>query len=902
MKFLTPLLNTFLPPAIPSASASGQYDSFNNIVRAVADPLPLHETIPNPSPSPTSCVSSLVLPPPLMSCNNENLAPGDYTYPTNPKPGHAYIIVRGGGKLAPGLVGGKGATVPFLKRYEGFVSDHVEYQNVKSKDIVPKLIRGLQGGRLLEWADNLEDPKALSLDAFIEQLTEELVTDGWSRVAARDLSSIKLSQFPSCTELFDALLLARHSLKGTDDAISDEGLIKLATSALDDAEFVALLNSKAHKSAMAALTSRPCSSASSPERFASLASGSASSSSKRSLPDADRDSKRGRASTFVAATGTASFSSSFTPAVVKLPAAVLAGKPSYANRNHVGAFVYTTACNERGNTAIVGGCMQCREPFVYHQQCGKWPDVKTYVVLDNERRDKFLAALTPAQRADHDRWTEANKDDIERRSVPPLDRKASRTAVAAAVTHDEPDVVMSRFDEIYDDDDSVDDIGNRSVSVASILPSPSPPSPLPSSHPLDADLSHPRAFGPCPSRSVSLGSLVAAARAEPVVGHFVWNAIIDDALSHRLPAPVQALIDNGSGLDLIDPSLVSSLSLPTYKLKKPIPFGLAVDTDAPPLFCTHFVKLRFLSPDSQYTSRTVRALVAPHRLCYPVLLGLMFLRRNRIVIDHGANTVVDPKWNFDLMHPKPLPPKKKPRKKLTEIFKEVQAARRNVAAELKSVCAHYLGRGRNRVAKFLARQEGPYAITAVHPECSTVTLDLVNQPRVHPVFHVAELTPYRENDPILFPDRQLTKPGPIVGPDGEEEYFIERVLDKRVRYRKTQYKIRWRGYGPEDDDWIDADELEDSAHVEAFDAGRSQDDIPLEPSPDDDTPANTVVDETPFAHIEPLSREPSPVPEDIPPQLAPANDPPLQLTVAKRILRPRNNAGKVIPVRPQSLF
>ncbi|KAF7326147.1 Reverse transcriptase-RNase H-integrase [Mycena kentingensis (nom. inval.)] len=757
-----------------------------------------------------------------MSCNNENLAPGDYTYPTNPKSGHAYIIVRGGGKLAPGLVGGKGATVPFMKRYEGFVNDHVEYQNVKNKDIVPKLIRGLQGGRLLEWADNLEDPKALSLDAFLEQLTEELVTDGWSRVAARDLSSIKLSQFPGCTELFDALLLARHSLKGTDDAISDEGLIKLATSALDDAEFIALLNSKAHKSAMAALTSfadwsayvlereenhlrqksmleRVVS-----ERFASLSSASTSTSSKRSLSDADRDSKRGRASTFVAATGTASFSSSFTPAVVKLPAAVLAGKPSYANRNHVGAFVYTAACNERGNTAIVGGCMQCREPFVYHQQCGKWPDVKSYVVLDNERRDAFLAALTPAQRADHDRWTEANKEDIERRSIPPLDRKASRTAVAAAVTHDEPDIVMSRFDDIYDDDDSVDDIGNRSVSVVPTLPPPSPPSPLPPSHPLDADLSHPRAFGPCPARSVSLGSLVAAARSEPVVGHFVWNAIIDDALSHRLPAPVQALIDNGSGLDLIDPSLVSSLSLPTYKLKKPIPFGLAVDTDAPPLFCTHFVKLRFLSPDSQYVSRT----------------------------------------------------------------------------------------------------EGPYSITAVHPECSTVTLDLVNQPRVHPVFHVAELTPYHENDGALFPDRQLTKPGPIVGPDGEEEYFIERVLDKRIRYRKTQYKIRWRGYGPEDDDWIDADELEDSAHVEAFDAGRSQDDIhPDFPSEQDDTaPTEPIVDEAPFAHIEPLSREPSPAPNDLPPQPALANDAPLQLAVAGRILRPRNNAGKVIPIRPHTLL
>ncbi|KAJ7069137.1 hypothetical protein C8F01DRAFT_948060, partial [Mycena amicta] len=59
-----------------------------------------------------------------------------------------------------------------------------------------------------------------------------------------------------------------------------------------------------------------------------------------------------------------------------------------------------------------------------------------------------------------------------------------------------------------------------------------------------------------------------------------------------------------------------------------------------------------------------------------------------------------------------------------------------------------------------------------------------------------------------FPNRALTCPGPAVTPDGQEdEYYVERIVDEHIRYRKRQLKVRWHGYGPEDDDWIDAAEL-----------------------------------------------------------------------------------------------
>lgn len=70
--------------------------------------------------------------------------------------------------------------------------------------------------------------------------------------------------------------------------------------------------------------------------------------------------------------------------------------------------------------------------------------------------------------------------------------------------------------------------------------------------------------------------------------------------------------------------------------------------------------------------------------------------------------------------------------------------------------------------------------------------------RLHPVFPVVKL--------------ELAKPDPISGRtvphrpepeviDGEPEYAVDQILDSRIWRRKLQYKVRWEGYGPEDDSW-----------------------------------------------------------------------------------------------------
>nr|GAT44984.1 reverse transcriptase-RNase H-integrase [Mycena chlorophos] len=145
-----------------------------------------------------------------------------------------------------------------------------------------------------------------------------------------------------------------------------------------------------------------------------------------------------------------------------------------------------------------------------------------------------------------------------------------------------------------------------------------------------------------------------------------------------------------------------------------------------------------------------------------------------------------------------------------------------VLLDTKNRRRHFIASGSGRVAKFMVRGDGPYEIIAVHPECSTVTLDLRGQ-KAFPVFHASEVEPFVENDGDLFPERELPQPGPVVTPEGQDdEYLVERIVDERLWRKKVQYKVRWYGWGPEYDEWKDAAEVEDLAVLDAWKQGASQ--------------------------------------------------------------------------------
>ena len=114
----------------------------------------------------------------------------------------------------------------------------------------------------------------------------------------------------------------------------------------------------------------------------------------------------------------------------------------------------------------------------------------------------------------------------------------------------------------------------------------------------------------------------------------------------------------------------------------------------------------------------------------------------------------------------------------------------------------------NRVAKFMPRFDGPYSIKSIDTKHSRVTLDLPNLPNIFPVFHTSEIRPFHENDDDQFPSRALIPHDPITV-NGQQEFFIDKIVDERKRAKKTLYRVRWQGEGPEGDIWLPADELTD---------------------------------------------------------------------------------------------
>jgi hypothetical protein len=102
-----------------------------------------------------------------------------------------------------------------------------------------------------------------------------------------------------------------------------------------------------------------------------------------------------------------------------------------------------------------------------------------------------------------------------------------------------------------------------------------------------------------------------------------------------------------------------------------------------------WVKLKLYDVSGLWTSKTVRAVIAPS-LCAPVILGLSFLSHNNIVIDHEARTVTDKVTGLDLLNPPPLATPNVPKKGLKQFFLDLKRDRDLMLAELKLVCHDHL--------------------------------------------------------------------------------------------------------------------------------------------------------------------------------------------------------------------
>ena len=93
-------------------------------------------------------------------------------------------------------------------------------------------------------------------------------------------------------------------------------------------------------------------------------------------------------------------------------------------------------------------------------------------------------------------------------------------------------------------------------------------------------------------------------------------------------------------------------------------------------------------------------------------------------------------------------------------------------------------------------------------------LKLPNHFKIHDVFHINLLMPYHQNQTY---GEAYTQPPPDLI-EGEEEYEVEEIVSDRRhgRSRSHQYLIKWKGYPPSENSWVNAKDMHAPELVKEF--------------------------------------------------------------------------------------
>lgn len=115
--------------------------------------------------------------------------------------------------------------------------------------------------------------------------------------------------------------------------------------------------------------------------------------------------------------------------------------------------------------------------------------------------------------------------------------------------------------------------------------------------------------------------------------------------------------------------------------------------------------------------------------------------------------------------------------------------------------------------KLAPKLHGPFLI---EKKLGPVTFRLKLPPtwKIHPVFHASLITPYQET--VAHGPNFKELPPDLV--EGEEEYKVEEIRDKRKQGRGHQYLVHWKGYPNSSDEWVTRTNLTNAKElVEAYD-------------------------------------------------------------------------------------
>ena len=114
---------------------------------------------------------------------------------------------------------------------------------------------------------------------------------------------------------------------------------------------------------------------------------------------------------------------------------------------------------------------------------------------------------------------------------------------------------------------------------------------------------------------------------------------------------------------------------------------------------------------------------------------------------------------------------------------------------------------------------GPFKILSKINE-NALKIDFVNEyKQAHDVINIGYVKPWPEN-PSKFDSRThvITRPDPIVNENGEDEWVVEDILNKRYdrRRKKWLWCVKWKGYTEFDNTWEPYENIYDCAAFERF--------------------------------------------------------------------------------------
>jgi hypothetical protein len=96
--------------------------------------------------------------------------------------------------------------------------------------------------------------------------------------------------------------------------------------------------------------------------------------------------------------------------------------------------------------------------------------------------------------------------------------------------------------------------------------------------------------------------------------------------------------------------------------------------------------------------------------------------------------------------------------------------------------------------------------------------------QITPIQNVEYLTPYISRKPEIGPLVQHDPPNLV---DNEEEFEVEDIIAHRGQGNRTQYLVRFKSYGPEDDLWLPAKNLAHAPDILQDYLDRQQNNPPL---------------------------------------------------------------------------